>query len=122
MFAALQVCFIKTTNLDGESNLKIRRPVDLKENAPDNIKEVPVISRSVIYWVMYDECLASTEHEQDTNLTFQWHDCCGAGLLGKGCAHMTWWLAPGHTLFLPLDGADSLCCMTGDVNHRPVAV
>ena len=36
----LQVCFIKTTNLDGESNLKIRRPVDLKENAPDNIKEV----------------------------------------------------------------------------------
>lgn len=38
--AAVQVCFIKTTNLDGESNLKIRRPVDLKENAPDNIKEV----------------------------------------------------------------------------------
>ncbi|KAL3132559.1 hypothetical protein ABBQ32_009098 [Trebouxia sp. C0010 RCD-2024] len=35
-----KVCFIKTTNLDGESNLKIRRPVDLKENAPDNIKEV----------------------------------------------------------------------------------
>lgn len=24
-----RVCFIKTTNLDGESNLKIRRPVDL---------------------------------------------------------------------------------------------
>ena len=23
------MCFIKTTNLDGESNLKIRRPVDL---------------------------------------------------------------------------------------------
>ena len=36
----MQVCFIKTTNLDGESNLKIRRPVDLKENAPDNVKEV----------------------------------------------------------------------------------
>ena len=41
LLAAVQVCFIKTTNLDGESNLKIRRPVDLKENAPDNIKEVP---------------------------------------------------------------------------------
>ncbi len=36
----VQVCFIKTTNLDGESNLKIRRPVDLKENAPENINEV----------------------------------------------------------------------------------
>ncbi|DBA65766.1 hypothetical protein WJX79_001197 [Trebouxia sp. C0005] len=35
-----RVCFIKTTNLDGESNLKIRRPVDLKENAPENINEV----------------------------------------------------------------------------------
>ena len=41
LLVAVQVCFIKTTNLDGESNLKIRRPVDLKENAPDNIKEVP---------------------------------------------------------------------------------
>ncbi len=28
------VCFIKTTNLDGETNLKIRKPVDLKEDAP----------------------------------------------------------------------------------------
>lgn len=36
----VQVCFIKTTNLDGESNLKIRRPVDLKGDAPDNIAEV----------------------------------------------------------------------------------
>ena len=36
----MQVCFIKTTNLDGESNLKIRRPVDLKGDAPDNIAEV----------------------------------------------------------------------------------
>ena len=25
-----RVCFIKTTNLDGESNLKIRRPIDLR--------------------------------------------------------------------------------------------
>lgn len=25
-----QVCFIKTTNLDGETNLKIRRPLDVK--------------------------------------------------------------------------------------------
>lgn len=24
------VCFIRTTNLDGESNLKIRKPVDLR--------------------------------------------------------------------------------------------
>jgi magnesium-transporting ATPase (P-type) len=24
------VCFIKTTNLDGETNLKIRKPLDLK--------------------------------------------------------------------------------------------
>ena len=24
------VCYIKTTNLDGETNLKIRKPVDLK--------------------------------------------------------------------------------------------
>lgn len=38
----MQVCFIKTTNLDGESNLKIRRPVDLKGDAPDNIAEVSV--------------------------------------------------------------------------------
>ena len=28
------VCFIKTTNLDGENNLKIRRPVDLRDDAP----------------------------------------------------------------------------------------
>ena len=28
------VCFIKTTNLDGESNLKVRRPVDLRDDAP----------------------------------------------------------------------------------------
>ena len=31
-----QVCFIKTTNLDGESNLKVRRPVDLGEEAPES--------------------------------------------------------------------------------------
>ena len=36
----LQVCFIKTTNLDGESNLKIRRPVDLKESAPQTKEQV----------------------------------------------------------------------------------
>eukprot|EP00884_Botryococcus_braunii_P012316 jgi/Botrbrau1/21085/Bobra.0144s0083.1 len=30
------VCFIKTTNLDGESNLKIRRPVDIREDIPHN--------------------------------------------------------------------------------------
>lgn len=29
------VCFIKTTNLDGETNLKIRKPVDLKDGNED---------------------------------------------------------------------------------------
>ena len=29
LYSWRRVCFIKTTNLDGESNLKIRRPVDL---------------------------------------------------------------------------------------------
>ena len=28
-----RVCFIKTTNLDGETNLKNRRPLDLKQEA-----------------------------------------------------------------------------------------
>ena len=27
-----RVCFIKTTNLDGETNLKNRRPLDLKQD------------------------------------------------------------------------------------------
>eukprot|EP00891_Asterochloris_glomerata_P000836 jgi/Astpho2/836/Aster-00685 len=39
-----KVCFIKTTNLDGESNLKIRRPVDLKESAPQT-KEQAMATR-----------------------------------------------------------------------------
>jgi hypothetical protein len=30
MWLSWQVCFIKTTNLDGETNLKIRKPMDLK--------------------------------------------------------------------------------------------
>ncbi|KAK9806980.1 hypothetical protein WJX72_009386 [[Myrmecia] bisecta] len=34
------VCYIKTTNLDGESNLKIRRPVDLKESIPEGPEAV----------------------------------------------------------------------------------
>ena len=37
-----RVCFIKTTNLDGESNLKIRRPLDLKDE---------VIG--FLYWELY---------------------------------------------------------------------
>ena len=28
------LCFIKTTNLDGETNLKTRKPLALKEDAP----------------------------------------------------------------------------------------
>ena len=28
-----RVCFIKTTNLDGETNLKNRRPLDLKQDS-----------------------------------------------------------------------------------------
>eukprot|EP01025_Chloroclados_australasicus_P031044 TRINITY_DN3132_c0_g4_i1.p1 TRINITY_DN3132_c0_g4~~TRINITY_DN3132_c0_g4_i1.p1 ORF type:complete len:1356 (-),score=176.40 TRINITY_DN3132_c0_g4_i1:580-4509(-) len=34
------VCFVKTTNLDGETNLKIRKPVDLKEYNPKEIADV----------------------------------------------------------------------------------
>ncbi|GAB4813241.1 hypothetical protein N2152v2_000287 [Parachlorella kessleri] len=33
-----KVCFIKTTNLDGETNLKIRRPMDLKGVQVDDVK------------------------------------------------------------------------------------
>ncbi|BDA48078.1 probable phospholipid-transporting ATPase 7 [Coccomyxa sp. Obi] len=33
------VCFIKTVNLDGESNLKIRRPVDIKGDMPKSAVE-----------------------------------------------------------------------------------
>ncbi|KAK9810005.1 hypothetical protein WJX72_003251 [[Myrmecia] bisecta] len=42
LYSALpdKVCFIKTTNLDGESNLKIRRPLDLKDQAPEDCAEV----------------------------------------------------------------------------------
>lgn len=42
MFSALedQACFIKTTNLDGESNLKIRRPLDLRDAAPEEEADV----------------------------------------------------------------------------------
>jgi magnesium-transporting ATPase (P-type) len=42
LFSALpdNACFIKTTNLDGESNLKIRRPVDLREAAPSEESDV----------------------------------------------------------------------------------
>lgn len=37
LYSALpdNVCFIKTTNLDGETNLKIRKPVDLKDGRND---------------------------------------------------------------------------------------
>ena len=42
------MCFIKTTNLDGESNLKIRRPVDLKGDAPENIAEVSTAVGSIL--------------------------------------------------------------------------
>lgn len=38
------VCYIKTTNLDGETNLKIRKPVDLKGmqlGPPERKKETP---------------------------------------------------------------------------------
>ena len=42
LFSALedQACFIKTTNLDGESNLKIRRPLDLRDAAPEEEADV----------------------------------------------------------------------------------
>jgi magnesium-transporting ATPase (P-type) len=42
LYSALpdNACFIKTTNLDGESNLKIRRPVDLREAAPEEESDV----------------------------------------------------------------------------------
>ena len=42
LYSALpdNACFIKTTNLDGESNLKIRRPVDLREAAPEEGTDV----------------------------------------------------------------------------------
>ena len=42
-----QVCFIKTTNLDGETNLKIRRPMDLKgmqvRNTLSSAPSLPVL-------------------------------------------------------------------------------
>ena len=38
--AADGVCYIRTTNLDGESNLKIRRPADLRLAAPSTRSEV----------------------------------------------------------------------------------
>lgn len=42
------VCFIKTTNLDGESNLKIRRPIDTTA-VPDDSGEARVLhSRGVL--------------------------------------------------------------------------
>ena len=39
LYSALpdKVCFIKTTNLDGETNLKIRKPLDLKGVVVSNI-------------------------------------------------------------------------------------
>ena len=42
LYSALedQACFIKTTNLDGESNLKIRRPLDLRDAAPEEEADV----------------------------------------------------------------------------------
>lgn len=42
LYSALEddACFIKTTNLDGESNLKIRRPLDLRDAAPEEDADV----------------------------------------------------------------------------------
>ena len=42
LYSALpdKVCFIKTTNLDGETNLKIRKPLDLKGVTVSNLAEV----------------------------------------------------------------------------------
>ena len=42
LYSALDddACFIKTTNLDGESNLKIRRPLDLRDAAPEEDADV----------------------------------------------------------------------------------
>lgn len=37
---AENVCFIRTTNLDGESNLKIRKPVDLKDMSDPDLDTV----------------------------------------------------------------------------------
>lgn len=49
LYSALpdHACFIKTTNLDGESNLKIRRPVDLREAAPEEESDVMQIKASL---------------------------------------------------------------------------
>lgn len=49
LYSALpdHACFIKTTNLDGESNLKIRRPVDLREAAPSEESDVMQIRASL---------------------------------------------------------------------------
>lgn len=49
LYSALpdHACFIKTTNLDGESNLKIRRPVDLREAAPEEESDVMEIKASL---------------------------------------------------------------------------
>lgn len=43
------VCFIRTSNLDGESNLKIRKPVDLRlipglEDSMNNTEETVALS------------------------------------------------------------------------------
>ena len=38
-----RVCFIKTTNLDGETNLKHRRPLDLKKEGPQGQQVLPAV-------------------------------------------------------------------------------
>ena len=46
LYSALpdKVCFIKTTNLDGETNLKIRKPLDLRGLQPKNPAEVMALN------------------------------------------------------------------------------
>lgn len=96
LYSALpdHACFIKTTNLDGESNLKIRRPVDLREAAPAEDSDVMEIKASL-------ECeppnanlhkfqgrlvyKASTEGKQTLTVLY-WEE--SHTILSVGCLHI----------------------------------
>ena len=73
LYSALpdNACFIKTTNLDGESNLKIRRPVDLHEAAPEEESDVMHIQVCALL-----QCLSHTSLLQCLLSTFYlWAPC-----------------------------------------------
>lgn len=53
------VCFIKTTNLDGETNLKIRKPLDLKGLPVRTLQCFLLLPRSALRSFECCACMAS---------------------------------------------------------------